>query len=45
MAVDEYRIPTSGTVAGYSHAPLLMDGLEADMAAVIPPVKSRKEQR
>ncbi len=71
LAVDEYGIPadgivTSGTVADYSQAPLLMDGLEAeafladkaydtnellgmlkeaDMAAVISPVKNRKEQR
>jgi transposase len=71
LAVDEYGIPasgivTSGTVAGYSQMPLLMDGSEAeafladkaydtnellgmfkeaDIAAVIPPVKSRKEQR
>ncbi|WP_162504970.1 hypothetical protein [Treponema endosymbiont of Eucomonympha sp.] len=30
MAADEYGIPASGTVADCSHAPLLMDGLEAE---------------
>ncbi len=71
LVVDEYGIPasgivTSGTVADYSQAPLLMEDLEAeafladkaydtnelldmlkeaDIAAVIPPVKNRKEHR
>ncbi|WP_162510963.1 hypothetical protein [Treponema endosymbiont of Eucomonympha sp.] len=66
MAVDEYGIPASGIVADCSHAPPLMNGLEAeafpadkaydtnellgilketDIATVIPPVKSWKEQR
>jgi transposase len=66
LAVDEYGIPASGTVADCSQSPLFMDGLEAeafladkaydtnelldmlkeaDITAVILPVKSRKEQR
>ncbi len=66
LAVDEYGIPASGTVADCSQALFPMEGLEteafladkaydtnelldmlkeADITAVIPPVKSRKEQR
>ncbi|WP_238580176.1 hypothetical protein [Treponema endosymbiont of Eucomonympha sp.] len=49
MVVDEYGIlascsVTSGTVADCSQAFLLINGLETDIATVIPPVKSRKER-